>query len=577
LHSPDIFFSTEEILIQFGYDSDSEIPEEDMLYLSSLIHEAHSEKDALNILSNISIISSEDLNKINEFRTLKELEQSDEITSVLKKLIRSIILIKKPGINGVIREKITVSNGVRHDLRSSMSYQNYRFSFLFEKDPNELNIFDHVVTNLQGKARSLQWIVGDFQLEGAYGLIAWRATPVYKGFETIKSISRRGKGLKPYRSSNEYWSTRGLGVQWSHYGTLILSLGNTFQDGQLLNGKININETGLHITKTSLIYQNKLREQSATLLWEKEFSSQQFGFILNNQNTTQVNKLAKSNFVASVFGSGKWKNLEWFGENAFQPDQSMAVFSGLKYRLDGMNYLVIYRSYPHGYSSFRSQPFSEWRRSQEGESGVFQNIYIKGKHYSISIFNDFAQKEKSLIPFGAISQENGFRWQWSDRRKQWLIQFRQTSKSTQTIHYSNEITPTKNNRITSKWQYQYKPSASSTIRWQIHTASDERKKLNGLGIETKVVLKGKYTVTTLSWIITYIQDHDGRLYFWGLNLPGEMSSIVVNQNSQQLATRIQVFKKDHYGIYMRYRIKWFSLKLKGTITKTAALAIQIKL
>ncbi len=578
--SADKVNSTEEILNQFGYDSDVIIPEEDIIYLNSLLTEKQNLKSVMQILSNISIISSEDQELLSQIKTLDELKKSNQLSKSVKMLINNISMTSEPQIYGYIREKITMTNGVRHDLRTSASIRNYNAELLFENDPGEQNILDHAVFNFQGKTKSIQWIVGDHQLEGGYGLITWRATPAYKGFETINVITRKGKGLKPYRSSNEYWSTKGLGVQWkTGYGIMMISIGNTFQDGKVENGEINIDETGLHITENDLKVENNLKERSSTILWSNEYLSNQVGIIINNQQVVDLNGSTVSNGSRSVFTSGKWQNWEWFGESAIHNTQYFSFLSGVLYRLDRVKYLITIRSYPHHFRTYRSQPFSEWKGFNDGEMGIFQNVKVKIQKHSFAIYSDIAQKieEDNHSPYRLIKQEYGIRWKWSNPEHQLTMQFKQKSQTSDEKGFPNNINFSEIKRVTSKWQYQYKINKRVNIRWQINIATFNKNASHGYGLETRIAFKGEHFSSTVIWIISKINDYNSRIYFWGLNLPGEMNSIAVSNNGQQIGTRIQIFKKDNYRVFLRCRVRWSTYALLGTSHKIGALAIQINL
>lgn len=573
--------STEEILNQFGYDSEAVIPEEDIIYLNSLLNEEQTTKNALIILSNISIISTDDQKILGQVKTIDELKTSSQLSKSIQILINNINIINEPQIHGSVREKITQTNGIRHDLRTSVSFRDYHVHLLFEKDPGERNILDHAVFNLQGNGKSMRWIIGDHQLEGGFGLITWRATSPYKGFETINVLTRKGKGLKPYRSSNEYWSTKGLGVQWeSNFGEIIFSIGNSLQDGKVENGKINIDETGLHITKNDLTAENNLKENSSTLLWSNDFFDNHIGIIINNQRVVDLRKSTVfTKASGSVFTTGRWHNWEWFGESAIHNLQDISFLSGALFRLKEIKYLVTIRSYPHHFRTYRSQPFSEWRGYQDGEKGVFQNVRVKMKNHVFALYSDIAHKieEDSYSPYRLIKQENGIRWKWSHLVHQIIIQFKQNSQTSVEAYFPNNVNYSEIKRTTSKWQYQYKINKQANIRWQINTATFNMNPSWGYGLETRIRFKGNNYGATVSWIVSKVDDYNSRIYFWGLNLPGEMNSIAVSRDSQQIGARIQISDHSNYRIFIRYRVRWSFTTFKGTTDKTGALAIQINL
>jgi hypothetical protein len=78
-----------------------------------------------------------------------------------------------------------------------------------------------------------------------------------------------------------------------------------------------------------------------------------------------------------------------------------------------------------------------------------------------------------------------------------------------------------------------------------------------------------------SWIAAQIDDFNGRVYFWDLNLPGEMRSVAISQNKQILGFRVQMKPNNNYRLYMRWRSSWNSIRFSGTAMQSYALAIQI--
>ena len=96
-----------------------------------------------------------------------------------------------------------------------------------------------------------------------------------------------------------------------------------------------------------------------------------------------------------------------------------------------------------------------------------------------------------------------------------------------------------------------------------------------MGIETRFNWEIPNFVITGSWITANVDDYNGRVYFWDLNLPGEMRSLAVSDEKQLLGLKIKMKSKNNYQIYMRWRSAWDSMNFSGTADQRYALAIQI--
>jgi hypothetical protein len=72
-----------------------------------------------------------------------------------------------------------------------------------------------------------------------------------------------------------------------------------------------------------------------------------------------------------------------------------------------------------------------------------------------------------------------------------------------------------------------------------------------------------------------IDDYNSRVYFWDINLPGEMRSLAVSHSGQLIGLRIQMKKTNNYQISFRTRYEWNSLKFLGTPEISTAFSLQI--
>lgn len=83
---------------------------------------------------------------------------------------------------------------------------------LFEKDAGE-SIRDGFVSGylaMRNLAFVSEAIVGDYIVEAGQGLVLWRATAPQKGSEGVRIVRRAGRGIRPYRSTDEFHFLRGV-------------------------------------------------------------------------------------------------------------------------------------------------------------------------------------------------------------------------------------------------------------------------------------------------------------------------------------------------------------------------------
>jgi len=575
--STDKIHSVEEWFTLLGYDAESTIPEEDLNSIQQLLHTPVSNADALMILSDISVLSLSDLKNISSSKDIESLKSNDELSTAVRFLINSINIINYAPLKVLIKEKISFQNGVRHDWRAIGSLENFEYGILLEKDPGEQNISDHNSIYLKWNSTKMNLIAGDHQLVGGYGLISWRTSSAHKGFATLNSLLRQGKGITGYRSSNEYWSTRGLGGDWqTDYGKFTFSLGRTYQDGSLNENEIKLDKTGIHVTPSDLFIQNQLLEYSATVMWNNNFHSNHLGLIINSQNVIDNTGENIQRQSVSIFTSGNWNEWYWFGESALNTNKKVAFLGGVMFKNKLLKYLLSIRHYPAYFRTYRTQPFAEWQGQNDGEKGIFQNVQLKyGKHV-IFLYTDMVEKivDNFFLTNNNIKYESGVRWQWRYNKHLIHAQLRKSNQlNTTQMYFPNNI-DYDISRTTTKGSYQYKATKYFDIRWQVNSTSynDESK---GVGFETQFNWKIQQFAIRGSWIAAQIDDFNGRVYFWDLNLPGEMRSVAISQNKQILGFRVQMKPNNNYRLYMRWRSSWNSIRFSGTAMQSYALAIQI--
>lgn len=567
--------SIEEWLEINGYDAESTISEEDLISIQLLITSPLSFSDAKSILISLSLLSSADIELIKMSNNIDELKSSANLSNESKMLVNSIQIKNNISTAITVQERITFHNGVRHDWRLRGDIGSYEYGVLIEKDPGEKNIMDHNSFYLQGNTVQIKWFIGDHQLTSGYGLITWRSVSPYKSFDALQTLPRYGKGTSGYRSSNEYWSTRGVSGEWgTPIGNFIISLGHTPQDGSINDGNVVIDMTGMHISQSDLKKQDRLIENVATIVWNNGETSEHFGFIINTDVTRDSKKTTQSKNVSTYVKNriGQW---DYFGEIGLVNLNDLAMIGGALHSNRFIKYLISYRSYPQRFRVYRAQPFSEWGGMNDGETGIFHNLLLKYQKHSIAFYQDMAVKNElsQNSPYDEIKNEFGVRWKWRSK-KHWLqLQYRKNEETLDETSFVSHNADHKDKRVSYKGLYHYKPTDLYNVRWQINVV-DAGYSSVGYGLESRLNMRKNSLSMTGSWIISKIDNYNSRVYFWDINLPGEMRSIAISESAQLLGVRLK-FKKDHYQICFRTRYTWNSYNFSGTTDNSSAFSIQI--
>ena len=152
---------------------------------------------------------------------------------------------------------------VRRDLAEATTVE---LGIVTEKDAGERKIADYIAGYASATIPSIstRFIVGDFSMESAEGLVFWRSAGLSKGTEVIANVRKNGAGVRPYLSTNENWYFRGLGTEvsldWVNV-TLLYSnkpMHGTKDDEGVIT---TLDNSGLFRTESELGRRNQTRER----------------------------------------------------------------------------------------------------------------------------------------------------------------------------------------------------------------------------------------------------------------------------------------------------------------------------
>ncbi len=291
--------------------------------------------------------------------------------------------------------------------------RNLSANVTLEKDPGEPFTFDpgigsygydfasfHLAALRIGRIESL--VVGDYVAEFGQGLALWRAAGFGKGRESVRPLVKRGRGIRPYGSTDENQFFRGaaatVAVTPALYATAFGSrrtLDASFNDVDTTDVEAPITDAtvaglaadGLHRTPGEIAKKDALGETLFGGGIEYRLDRATVGVV--GYNARFDNPLApgprpyeRFDFsgddvtTASAYASVFLSDFQLFGEVA----QTNGVFAGLagaEASLGRLEAVVVARHYPRDFVSLHGYAFGERNGVSQNETGLYLGLGLR--------------------------------------------------------------------------------------------------------------------------------------------------------------------------------------------------------
>ena len=576
----------DDLIIQLGLDPETAISEDDILLIQRAQRSRSGITGELLIdLMGLTILSDDDISLLKTFsqsRNPENIISEPNISSSLKIILGNMDQTKVLQFEGLdLQQLIVVKNDVRYQWRGQLHLGGLKSGFIAERDPQELRIIDHGGVYIAGENRGVDWIIGDQQFIAGYGLVAWRTVPIRKSFDTGNMLFRRGKGLSPYRSSRESWGLRGIGgTVDTRYGRFITSIGTSTWDGSIdSTGNLKVSQTGLHELSSKSDSWWNINEATLLTAFRHDYQNGHLGIILTatklNSNNYSINRSSQSIHFSKVWGSFKW-----ITEIAKGYHNTIGALMGIRFRTRQLSYTLAARRYEEGFSGFRSSPFSEWSGASMNEEGVFQNVNISLKDHKISLYSDLFNRYGVLthIPESVHGSEIGLRWQWKVKQKIFRVQWRHERKSIEdNIGFSSTLIPAYVEKHVVKFAYLWNPFDYWLTKVQTYYTNYHEDPLTdqGFGVDLRLSYMPSRMRIDLDWVSAWVNDYNARLYFWDINLPGEMRSRLYSKDSHSIGVKTMLKADNRSTLAFRFRRVWVNLPFSGIFDNEGALILQV--
>jgi len=509
-----VSFSQYEVFEAF--DPEKTLPESDLVILNNAkaLHQSLTPESAF-ILSQLSFLSHEEVHALGQV-SAGELNNLDHYQR-LKMLSEELWKGKNElNIQGSFIHRINRTEGVQYKWFGDLNFEQFRIGLFGERDAEEINILDHYSVFLKTKYQDYDYTIGNFQMLVGHGLISWRSMSVKSDFGSINSALRRGRGIQPFRSGHESWAYRGLGWQQPMgRGQLSAGISHRKIDGSIENNHINISNVGLHVSDTQIKNRGNISETIGIADWETTIPNGLAGFVVGGGAWTDNNKDHFSNLASSVYGNYKVSNLTLFSELAVTSQNKNAIIGGGRMKHDSFYYGIVFRKIDNDYFALRDNGFRNWNNNHE------TGISLEQK------FNPTLWIQTKLKIQEASSENYGY------------------------VDYNFSSVPVSTFKTTIKWKHDRNHSFQCQLQ--------EKHNQNGSPSSWGVQLRSKHSLNHWSvkwyWVTVKIEGRSW-LYYWDVNLPGEMKSKVFTRHGHYLGNVVSYQTSSRSEIHLRISTAW---------------------
>ncbi|MCX6120989.1 MAG: helix-hairpin-helix domain-containing protein [Ignavibacteriales bacterium] len=327
-----------------------------------------------------------------------------------------------PGSPVKVLNRFHLSIGKKRSPLSSLVSE-LEVGMLTKKDPGERNVtnFSTYFAGFSIPSLAAHFIIGDYQMEAAEGLIFWRSSAFGKGSDVIAPARKNGGGIHPYLSSDENSFFHGISAS---IGLDKVQL-QVLYSSKTLNATIDslgslssLYKSGLFRTESEQRKRNASREtltgcRAVTYLLDGlkiggSFYRTRFAnpIMLIGKNGERASEL----WVRGMDVSFTRSNVDVFSECAFDRANERAVIAGLTYEPAAELALTITaRDYPSAFQSVHGNAFGESSGQVQNENGVYIGIRAQPISWlSLSTYYDQFEHPQPTYLLPAPSHGNDF-------------------------------------------------------------------------------------------------------------------------------------------------------------------------
>jgi len=407
----------------------------------------------------VNALSMQEIKKILPFVFINESEKDNSKSSFKRRKAKQKIIFRYnqnlEQMQGYIKYDEDTSDylGSPSKLYFRYSYDakdNIKAGITSEKDPGEPMFqspnkagFDFYSAHLQ--IDNTSWLdritLGDFHANFGQGLVI-HTSSIYSGGSMVTGFQREDE-IRKYSSSNENRFLRGIGIckilkpfkltLFASYKSIDATMTDSINPESLTF--TSIDETGIHSTWNDFESKHSLHEKIAgfNLLYNKKYikfglTSQYFGFdkAPETENTPYQypNTFSKDNFCSSIDYKGRFRNILFFGENAWNINGGLALLNGLSFLVsDHFSFALNYRNYNKKYYSYYNDSYGRNSTISNEEGFYFGAEYRPIRNLKFSAYFDIFRFPwlKYQVNAPSSGSESFFQTDYSFKNKMSLI------------------------------------------------------------------------------------------------------------------------------------------------------------
>ncbi len=511
-------------------EAEQPLPDEDLAILEELQSGLGSARSVETGLRQLSFLSTADLEilvaRVNNPESRQvESERLSEAGKIVWQLL-AVEQVERPTIH--LLQRISKSSTLRYRWRSRIISKNLVVSGNFSGDPEDEGQIKLAAATVEIARDNLRLLAGDFQFVSGYGLNFWRGSARYKGFGTVNSLPRTGSGVQPYRSFIPDWNLRGVALA-------------------MKKGCLGVN---LALADQPLSVPDQSRRLPTGLLAAE--------FCQNSLESGMTAALANMEQSISLYARYVAADIIIFGEAARDPAGSTGWLGGVRSDSGPVRYLICGRRYALDFAGFRANPLAEWDGGAN-EQGLFQALEAKVGRHRLAVYGDLYQKIKVQEQYGdpLTGFENAWRWRWWKEGAAITVQQKTEERSEQSATgYLGEAVEFTERRQVTKLILTLEQNKLRSGKLEMnHTCSGVgHKAVTGQGIRAQInYQRGNYR-GQFELVYTRVADYSARVYFWDINLPGEMRSRMYAQTGWYPGLRVIYRQPDGYLLAGRLRL-----------------------
>ncbi len=486
---------SEPVSAQFHEDIFGLIPQEE----SEAIHE-----DEIILIDDLlSRTSGIDLIAIHDFQSLSILSASDyhlikqalnqndesylieakEMSSVLRLIINA--LNENEGIYPkiVMKQLSAISDDTRYRWHGKSYIKGFETGILNVRNKYEQHIANDGSVYFGSANKSSLWIIGDQSIAYGFGLNAGRPFPARRGFSTISKGATTDARMRGYNSATSTNRIRGGAYKKTiNNHSILISIGE-------VNGRGGINHYG------------------GMGIYMQENASNKWGMVFSEK-------------TQSIFGGIEKGKIELSAEASHGIGTPSFVLA-FQYEEKPFQYVIHFRDLRNGSLGETSSPMAAWQGRVISEKGIFQGGTFRVNHTRIMVYADWAFHVVKNIN----KQVLGVRTESRFGRHHIIGQLKFDQKDEdEMLIYGPRLFEDELRKESFRLEHKY---ASKLWRSQLKAQwvkSGVKDFTYGKGIDFRFTFYQPKYQLEMDWMIAKVDDYNSRIYFWDVNLPGEMHS-----------------------------------------------------